>query len=523
MTSLPLYAYQQSTPMVLNGPDGMWLSSDQITGMGMTSAVGSTTYNIVLPSQLPVNPNATFLGISSITGTEATTGWLPASSRIPWSVAVPGTPYENIAEFVDVQTAFTTAGAQTEPVTVLILPGIHDIQPNAILPPNVNLQGWGINTSVLVGELEIVGPYSNNAQSPQWWYLGDLNLKNTNGTALSISNNGVPISGTGIIYADRVQLQGGVAADNADGGTLVFNDCIVDASNVSVRTSNFGVLNFFHSKFIPFSGGDVIYGSNSVVLLWNSQIFDGPPTNTMIQLENCFFRAMSSLFNLENVVIIDTSSQIVECHMDETTHLRFQTNGGTASSQIFGSQVHSIDTCSNCQLLIDTSVVGTLQSMNGFVVTAQNSTFDTIDLFGTSNVNNTLKIDTCTVHNLTKLSGQIASSMFASCTLNTNLALQTDQTASLYITNSFLEHAVVSNLDSGASVSSEFIGNEWRGNSPLIEVDSTNNPIFVLNSFNLVSGINLATGSATVSTSNNLASPGSVWNVNTTDAGWVWV
>ena len=524
--SFPSYGYQTSSPVIVNGNDGLWLTSDSTTGVGLRAPVLTNSYSISLPSQLPLNPNSTYLGISSITGSEATTNWLPASGKIPWSVAVPGSVYENIAEYIDVQTAFTNASSQTEPVTVLILPGVHDIQPNVILPVHVNLQGWGINTSILNGELQVAGPYSSTSTNPFWWFLGDLSLQNTSNVALRITNNGTPISGNGIIYTDRVQFTGGNSVSNDDGGTVVLNDCIVDSSQTCITSENGGVVNLFHSKFVPFSGGNPIVASNSVVLLWNSQVFDGPPTNTAITLNSCFFRAMSSLFNIEQVNMFDTDTQITESHADQFTTFNFRSSNPFRLGQILNSQLYSLDVDSNTSVFIEGSEIISLVSGNGFNVESDNSIFQQIEMYGTpGGTTNRAFFNLSTVRDHTFLFGQVDTATFDTCSLKGNTAVLSDLGANLYITNSTLEHLAVSNLSSTAEINVQCISNQFKGDSVLLELNTLPNPIFVLNSFNInpTSGTNIASGTSVVQSSNNIASPGAVWNVSTVDAGWTWL
>lgn len=521
-------SFQISSPALINGLNGMWLTEDNTTGVGFKAPLPATnTYQIVLPSALPPQPNNYFLGVNSISGSDLLySQWLQAAGKIPWSVAVPGSAYESISEYTSIATALSDAQATNTHISVLILPGSHNAQPNVTLPKDVDLIGWGTNVSIINGGVVINGPYT---PTRAFWYIKQLSIINNGkgNVALQMTNSGVPINNGGVVFVDNSFLSGGDAIRNDDGGLMGFQVCQFDANDFCFVGANGGSITLFDSVVLPSLGGSICDMDDQRFLLNWSGVFK-IPGRSQLSVRNSELRIVSSFLNLEDINVVDGDLLISDSFVTDDCNVLLQTStvGGTA--KIYNSRLPKLIPDTLMTTTIINSFANLIQTNNasGFDLTLQNSTFDTIDIEANLSLNiNRLKMTGSVVNELLLIRGKCDPTSFViGSQLFTNVAIQAEPSTSSSI--KFIQNYLnLLNVNSpNASVLLNFFGNHFEGISPVVNLDMnlSDNPLFINNLFDLSGNLIISqTTGVTVLSQNNIATTGAIWNTPTVVPGWV--
>ena len=515
-------SYQITSPAWISGNDGLWLSPDNISTVGLRcpSSVANN-YQIVLPSLLPPAPNNYYLGLNQLSGNNAFTEWLPASGKIPWSVAQPGTVYESISEYTSLPVALSDAGANGSHISVLVLPGFHDATPNVQLPLNVDLIGWGANVSTVFGEVFVAGPYS---LPPPTWYIQNLSLINSGkgNVALRATNSGSPINNGGVVYVDSCILNSEETVRNDDGAQMAFKSCQFDSSGVCFSGTNGGGINLFDCIVLTQSGG-IIMDVDGQRFISNWSGFFNAPGNTDIFVRNEELRLFTTFLNIDSIVLIDADLEMNNSFAAVGTRIVCQrgTTGGSLdirSSRIANLQVDALSVLdmTNCW-------ANSITSNSGFEVKLNDVTVDRLDLTADAALPNKINASDTNVNDYCVIRGKIDStSQFIGCKLLNNISLQVDQSSQIEFYQNYLNHI---HVDSPAtSLSLSLIQNVVRGDGPLfnLNMNPADSPLFLQNTFVLFSNLAIADAPGTnVLTQNNISSPSSFWNTGTIFPGWV--
>lgn len=518
-------AFFNSSPMMLTGGSGMWFSPDEVNGVGFKSAQTVTdNYQIVLPPDLPAVPNNYFLGLNTIVGTDVFTNWLPASGKIPWSVAVPGSAYESISEYTSLSTAFNDAQLTGEHVSVLVLPGQHDAQPNVVLPLNVDLIGWGANVSIIDGEVQIAGPFS---QPLLTWHIREVDVRNTGkgNVALRITNNGTPIGANGLIYVDNSAFNGNITISNDDGGNMSFQVCRFDSSEVCFTGSQGGSISLFDCVVLTISGGQVCDIDAQRFLVNWSGIFNVPTTTSMFCRNDAELRFLNSFINIDDIHSIDSDFVMSSTFLAPGTQLFLETLTGVAgSAKINASKFDTLQTNGSYPTEIYDCVANTITSSDGFNLLIDNSRINQMALVGNvSSSQNILNFKNSSCLNYLTVNGRIdTSSIILNSQTLTNVNIQVEAPSSLYFYQSYMNTVNVNS--STTTMDLQFFQNSVQGNGPLfgLNMNGTDTPLFIQNVFNVTSNLALADApGTTIFSQNNISSPSSFWNATTSVPNWI--